>query len=136
MHTVFTPAEVAYLQSGPGLGRLSTIAPDGSLHVVPVGWRYDLDHGVIEIGGRDAAEFVATRKYRNARANPKVGFVVDDVLPPWQPRAVSISGSAETIDAASGTASRRAVIRITPTQIRSWGLQPATSPQPERPPRG
>lgn len=124
MHTQFTPDEIAYLQSRPGLGRLATIGPDGSPHVVPVGWRYDPDHAAIEIGGRNADEFVATRKYRNARTNHNVGFVVDDVVPPWQPRAVSISGHAETIDERSGTDERHTVIRITPTQIRSWGLEP------------
>jgi hypothetical protein len=35
--TVFTPAEVDYLQADRRLGRLATVGPDGTPHVAPVG---------------------------------------------------------------------------------------------------
>ena len=52
--------------------------------------------GHIDIGGRD---FAKSRKFRNVKANPRVAFVVDDVLPPWKPRCVQVRGLAEALDA-------------------------------------
>ncbi len=120
--SVFTDAERSYLEQGGHLGRLATVASDGTPHVVPVGWRYNADLDTIDIGGRDADEFVATRKFRNVKANPKVGFVVDDVLPPWRPRCVTIRGRAEAIDETDGSGGRTALIRITPEKVTSWGV--------------
>lgn len=120
--SAFTGAELAYLAEGDKLGRLATVDPDGTPHVVPLGWNYNPQHDTIDIGGRD---FAATRKFANARTNPAVGFVVDDVLPPWQPRAVQVRGHAEALDEATwpdGTP-RGAIIRITPTRVVSWGLE-------------
>jgi pyridoxamine 5'-phosphate oxidase family protein len=54
--------------------------------------------------------------------------VIDDVLPPWQPRGVEIRGIAQTFatggQALFGTnyAVDDALIRITPVQIIGWGL--------------
>jgi pyridoxamine 5'-phosphate oxidase family protein len=113
----FSTAELAYLQGERRLGRLATITPDGRPHLVPLGWSYNAEHGTIDISGRD---FAATRKFRNVRQNPNVAFIVDDVLPPWQPRCVTIQGRAEAIEpAATGG---EAMIRITPDKIVSWGL--------------
>lgn len=120
--SAFTDAELAYLAEGGNLGRLATVDAGGMPHVVPVGWRYDAERDAVEIGGRDAAEFAGTRKFHNVRANPKVAFVVDDVLPPWRPRAVLVRGRAEAIhdETPDGTAS--ALIRIAPDEVISWGL--------------
>ena len=57
--------------------------------------------------------------FRDVAANPKVAFVVDDVLPPWQPRSVMIQGSAEALESPD---SGEALIRITPRNVISWGL--------------
>ncbi len=84
--------------------------------MVPVGWSYNAELGTIDVSGRD---FAATKKFRNARANPHVAFVVDDVLPPWRPRCVTVQGTAKTVDA-SGDG--QAMIRIHPSRIISWGL--------------
>lgn len=59
---------------------------------------------------------------RDARlaANPKVAFVIDDVLPPFRPRCVMVQGTAQALDAeASG--GTEAMIRITPQKVTSWG---------------
>lgn len=117
--SAFTSAELGYLTE-PGarrLGRLATVDPTGAPHVVPVGWSYNPEHDTIDIGGRD---FANTRKFRNAVANPRVAIVVDDVLPPWQPRSVQVRGTAETLGAGAD-----AIIRITPTKVVSWGLDNA-----------
>ncbi len=120
--SVFSPQERAYLKQGGHLGRLATIARDGSPHVVPVGWRYNAELDTIDIGGRDAEEFVGTQKFRNVKANPRVGFVVDDVLPPWRPRCVTIRGRAEAIDETAASGERTSLIRITPEKVTSWGV--------------
>lgn len=119
--SVFSAAELAYLAEGNKLGRLATIAPDGAPHVVPVGYTYNPTTDTIDIGGRD---FAQTRKYANVTTNPWVCFVVDDVLPPWQPRCVQVRGQAAALPHATwpdGTP-REAIIRITPNKVVSWGL--------------
>lgn len=98
------------------------MAPDGTPHVVPVGWRYNRALDTIDIGGRDPDEFVATAKFRRVQTNPRVGFVVDDVLPPWRPRCVTVSGTAEAIDTADVSGDRTTLIRITPATVTSRGV--------------
>ena len=84
----FTPAEIEYLKS-QRLGRLATVNSKGEPHVVPVSFRYNAELDTIDIGGRNMA---STKKYRDAARQGKVAFVVDDVLPPWQPRGIEIAG--------------------------------------------
>ncbi len=115
--TRFTDAELAYLLGERRLGRLATANGSGQPHVVPVGWSYDAELGTIDVSGRG---FASTRKYRNAQANPWAAFVVDDVLPPWRPRCVTVQGVAETVEAPAGG---EALIRIHPRSIVSWGLE-------------
>jgi pyridoxamine 5'-phosphate oxidase family protein len=112
----FSPRELEYLLGERRLGRLATADADGRPHVVPVGWSYNADLGTIDISGRS---FAGTKKFRNAHANPHAAFVVDDVLPPWRPRCVTVQGSAETRDASE---EGQAMIRIRPSKIISWGL--------------
>lgn len=121
--SVFSDAELEYLAERGRLGRLATIDERGVPHVVPLGWRYNAELDGIDIGGRDPEEFARTRKFRNVQTNPHVAFVVDDVLPPWQPRSVMVRGTAEAIHTAPPDGSQpTALIRITPAEIISWGL--------------
>jgi pyridoxamine 5'-phosphate oxidase family protein len=119
----FTPQEISYLQS-QRLGRLATVNAAGEPHVVPVGFRFNPDLDTIDIGGHAIA---ASRKYRDAAQRSMVAFVVDDVLPPWQPRGIEIRGRAEAL-AEGGqeimASFDPALIRITPSRIISWGLDP------------
>ncbi len=121
--SAFSAAELAYL-SERRLGRLATIGPDGMPHVVPLGWTYNPVLDAIDIGGRD---FGRTRKFRNVQANQNVALVVDDVLPPWQPRGVLIRGRGQALPDAVGHDGKPTgpIIRITPTQVVSWGLDAA-----------
>ena len=112
----FSPVEPAYLRGERRLGRLATADAEGRPHVVPVGWSYDSDLGTIDVSGRS---FAATKKYRNVLVNPRAAFVVDDVLPPWRPRCVTVQGTAEAVEAPPGG---EAMIRIRPETIVSWGL--------------
>jgi pyridoxamine 5'-phosphate oxidase family protein len=118
--SVFSASELSYLAEGK-LGRLATIDPAGFPHVVPVGWQHNTELDTIDIGGRNPE---VTQKFHNAQREPKVAFVVDDVLPPWKPRCVMIRGTAETIP--SRGPDRGAIIRITPEKILSWGLDDPT----------
>ena len=111
--SVFNRSELAYLRSDPGLGRLATIGADGLPHVVPLGWSYNEELDTIDIGGRDIER---TQKFRNAAADPRVALLIDDVLPPWRPRAVLVRGHARTLEADG-----RPIIRVVPQHVSSWG---------------
>jgi pyridoxamine 5'-phosphate oxidase family protein len=116
----FSDAELRYLGESH-LGRLATVDPSGMPHVVPLGWTYNRQLGTIDIGGRNNAR---TRKYRNVHANHNAALVIDDVLPPWHPRAVMIRGHAQALDEAVDADGRPTgpIIRLTPRRITSWGL--------------
>jgi pyridoxamine 5'-phosphate oxidase family protein len=124
--SVFTENELAYLRD-QRLGRLATVRPDGSPQIAPVGFFYNAELDVIEIGGRFMSQ---TKKYRNILNNPHVSLVIDDVLPPWQPRGVEIRGIAQALPtggkdlfgAKASYAVDDAIIRIRPVQIVGWGL--------------
>jgi len=127
MHT-FTDRERAYLAT-QRLGRLATVDGRGRPHVVPTGFRFDPAENVIDLGGHDVA---ATKKFRDARANPEVAFVVDDLasIDPWRPRAIEIRGQAQTFTEGGerlGPGFGPAWIRITPTRVVAWGLDPVSS---------
>jgi pyridoxamine 5'-phosphate oxidase family protein len=124
--SVFTKAELGYLLGDRRLGRLATVGNDGTPHVVPVGWSYNPDLGSVDISGHN---FAATRKFRNAQDHPRAAFVVDDVLPPFQPRCVMIQGTAQALDAERG-GNAEAMIRIIPEKITSWGLETEPLPEP------
>lgn len=117
----FTPAEIEYLKS-QRLGRLATVNSKGEPHVVPVSFRYNAELDTIDIGGRNMAP---TKKYRDAARQGKVAFVVDDVLPPWQPRGIEIRGRAE-ISPTGGQeivpSFSSEIIRIYPVRIIGWGI--------------
>jgi pyridoxamine 5'-phosphate oxidase family protein len=112
----FTEAELAYLTGEPRLARLATVGLDGMPHIAPVGWSYNAELGTIDIGGHD---FARTKKFRDVARAGRAAIVVDDVLPPWQPRGVEVRGIAEAIDGPP------ALIRLRPRRIVSWGLESA-----------
>ncbi len=116
--SIFTAAELTYLNSGRRLGRVATVGADGTPHVTPVGWTYVPGAEVIEVTGHD---FATTKKYRDVSRTGRAAIVIDDVLPPWQPRGIEIRGTAE---ATPGAEPR---IRIRPERIVSWGLDDARS---------
>jgi pyridoxamine 5'-phosphate oxidase family protein len=117
--SVFSDAQIEYL-GGQRLGRLATVGQDGMPHVVPVAFRYNPDADTIDIGGHD---FAKRKKFRDVTRTGVAALVVDDVLPPWRPRAVEVRGEAVTLDT-GGKAIMDGfddpIIRITPTRIVSW----------------
>ncbi len=111
--SVFTDAELHYLRGERRLARLATVGRDGTPHVAPVGWSYNADHDAIDIGGYSLER---TKKYRDVRRTGRAAIVIDDVVPPWQPRGVEVRGRAEAIDQPTP------LIRLHPERIVSWGI--------------
>jgi len=110
---VFTEAELTYLRSERLLARIATVGPDGIPHITPVGWSLNTEDQTIEVGGIDLA---STKKFRDIARSHRAAIVMDDVLPPWQPRGIEIRGRAEAITDPAP------LIRIHPERIIAWGL--------------
>lgn len=126
--SVFTKEEIEYI-NGQKLGRLATVNANGKPQVAPVGFRYNAELDVIEVGGRFMSQ---TQKYKNLASNPSVSLVIDDVLPPWEVRGVEIRGEAERVTSGGSDffganyKADDAFIRIKPTKIIGWGLNKET----------
>ncbi|MCF2527331.1 PPOX class F420-dependent oxidoreductase [Yinghuangia soli] len=123
---IFSPAETAYLLS-QRLGRLATVAADGTLQNNPVAFKVNDILGTIDIRGYHLG---ATRKFRNVEVNPEVAFVVDDIAlyDPWTVRGIEIRGTAEALRGVDSTDKWTSpeVLRIHPRRIIVWGLDPDT----------
>ena len=117
----FTDIELEYLQTRR-LGRLATVNKNGEPQIAPVTFRYNAELDAIDIGGLNMVE---TQKFRNVARNGLASFVIDDVLPPFQPRGVEIRGHAEAFPDGGQSISATfspALIRLTPGRIISWNL--------------
>jgi pyridoxamine 5'-phosphate oxidase family protein len=117
----FTDIELEYLQT-QRLGRLATINKNGEPQIAPVTFRYYAELDTIDIGGLNMGE---TQKYRNVAHNGLASFVVDDVLPLFQPRGIEIRGHAQALPDGGQQISPNfspALIRLTPERILSWNL--------------
>lgn len=112
---VFTQKEAEYLKK-QRLGRLATVDATGEPHVVPVGFRFDPEIGVVEISGYRMSR---SRKYRDVRETGRAAFVVDDyeTEPSWRARGVETRGRAEAVSEG------RALIRLYPERVTSWGIE-------------
>jgi pyridoxamine 5'-phosphate oxidase family protein len=118
----FNDDEISYLAS-QRLGRLATVQADGTPQVNPVGFRYNPELESIDIGGYTMS---TSQKYRNVRRDPRVAFVVDDVVStdPWRVRCLEIRGMAEAVPDPSDpvAGSDTSLIRIRPHRIIGFGL--------------
>src|ERR1700744_2191820 len=119
-----TRHERDYLARQP-LGRLATVDSNGHPQNNPVGFDYDEDSGTIDIGGFSMG---TTRKFANVATTPFASLVVDDLVSrdPWTVRGLEIRGRAEAIRGQEprNSYSSPDVIRIYPSRIISWGLDP------------
>jgi pyridoxamine 5'-phosphate oxidase family protein len=91
-------------------------------HVAPVSFRYNPDTDTIDIGGHD---FARKKKYRDVQRTGIAASVVDDVLPPWRPRAVEMRGDAAAVESGGKAIMSQfddEIIRITSRRVISWGL--------------
>jgi pyridoxamine 5'-phosphate oxidase family protein len=90
-----------------------------------VGFRYNPDQDMIEIGGHGG--FRQRKKYRDVRQNRRVAIVIDDLASttPWRVRGIEIRGEADILDTGGqeiGPGFDPAMFRIRPRRIISWGL--------------
>jgi pyridoxamine 5'-phosphate oxidase family protein len=111
----FTDDQLSYLTGERRLGRIATVGADGTPHVAPVGWRYNAERVVIEVGGRGLEQ---TKKYRDVERSARAAIVIDDLasVDPWRPRGVEVRGHAEVVSQPAP------LIRIHPDRVVSWGL--------------
>jgi pyridoxamine 5'-phosphate oxidase family protein len=123
--SVFTDSEIHYLGE-LSLGRVVTVGPDGQPHATPVTFHFNAEEDAVDVGG---IAFGNTKKWRDARRNPKVTLLVDDVLSnPRRARALEVRGEAESHESGGETIHPRfpnfapEFLRIRPTRIVSWGL--------------
>ena len=131
----FTAVERDAFLSAPGVARLSSLNPDGTIHTVPVWFRFD---------GRDIVigTQLVTRKVRNIERDPNVTVLVDNQAPPFQgvliygraeldhddvvAKRVEIFGQHMPVEHAEGLATGLAsrytpvIIRVRPDRITSW----------------
>ncbi|MUM17011.1 PPOX class F420-dependent oxidoreductase [Mycobacterium sp. CBMA271] len=118
----FTPSERRFLRRQP-IGRLCTIGPGGAPQIRPIGVHLGPDGATIDVVGHNLA---LTQKWRNVIGNPRVAFIVDEVLSVRPPRAqgVEIRGTAEALPGQGSTDGGLSgdIIRITPHRIISWGI--------------
>ncbi len=117
----YTPNEQKFLAEA-GIGRLATVSPDGVVQNNPTNYRVNPD-GTIDIGGM---RMRTSRKYRNVEAGSRVSFVVDQQvsLDPYVIRGIEVRGTAAALDDEEPPFpnQERAVIRIHPDRIISWGI--------------
>jgi pyridoxamine 5'-phosphate oxidase family protein len=119
--SVFTDQEIDYL-AGQRLGRIATVGADGQPHVVPTSFRYNPEHDAIEVGGLRMSQ---TKKLRDVQRTGRASIVIDDVLPPWQPRMIEIRGTAVVLPSGGKALGERfedTIVRIQPKRIISFGI--------------
>lgn len=120
MTAPLSDAERRFLTSGVrALGRVATVGPDGTPHVVPSGWTYNAELGTLDVTGHSVEQ---TKKYRDVRRTGRAAIVIDGVddAAGWSPWAIELSGPADAVPGPP------AMIRIRPTRVRSWGLDGRT----------
>jgi pyridoxamine 5'-phosphate oxidase family protein len=119
--SVFTEKELDYL-AGQRLGRIATVGLDGQPHVVPTSFRYNPEHDAIDVGGLRMSQ---TKKLRDVQRTGRASIVIDDVLPPWQPRMIEVRGTAAVLPSggkAFGERFEDTIVRIQPRRIISFGI--------------
>jgi pyridoxamine 5'-phosphate oxidase family protein len=119
--SVFTDKEIEYI-AGQRLGRIATVGADGQPHVVPTSFRYNAEYDAIDVGGLHMSQ---TKKTRDVERTGRASIVIDDVLPPWQPRMIEVRGTAEVVPSggkAFGERFEDTIVRIRPTRIVAFGI--------------
>jgi pyridoxamine 5'-phosphate oxidase family protein len=124
--SAFTDLEIEYM-AGQRLGRVATVGADGQPHVVPTTFRYNAEQDAIDVGGMRMSQ---TKKTRDVQRTGRASIVIDDVLPPWQPRMIEVRGTAEVIATggkAFGDNFEDTIVRIRPARIIAFGIDPGDS---------
>jgi pyridoxamine 5'-phosphate oxidase family protein len=121
---MLSDAEQRFLTRQPR-GHLSTIGPDGTPQVKPLGFAYNAALGTIDIAGFNMGR---SAKYRNIQANPRVAFVVDEVTEESMEGAhfLEIRGTAEAVMGRGSADGHLApeIIRIHPRRVIAYNVDP------------
>jgi pyridoxamine 5'-phosphate oxidase family protein len=110
------------------IGHLATVGKSGKPHVVPAGYHFDAERGVIKIGAHVLPERGQERLYvRHLKNNPLVAFVVDDLTtePAWRPRGVTVKGTVKLHSEGGevlGPGFGPNWVEIVPDWLSSWGI--------------
>lgn len=123
--SIFTPAELEYLQS-QRLCRMATAGDNQQPHVTPVAFRYNADTNTFDIAGHGG--FTRRKKWRDLQANPQIALVIDDIasVNPWKVRGIEIRGTVELLSSGGDTVIPGAdpdMIHVTPKRVVSWGIE-------------
>jgi pyridoxamine 5'-phosphate oxidase family protein len=124
--SAFTDKEIEYM-AGQRLGRIATVGVDGQPHVVPTSFSYNPEHDAIDVGGMRMS---TTKKLRDVQRTGRASIVIDDVLPPWQPRMLEIRGIASVVEAGGKAINDRfedTIVRIKPARIIAYGIDSSDS---------
>src|SRR4029077_16296050 len=87
-------------------------------------------HDAIDVGGLRMSQ---TKKLRYVQRTGRASIVIDDVLPPWQPRMIEVRGTATVIPLggkAFGERFEDTIVRIRPTRIIAFGIDPVDTANP------
>ena len=114
----FTPNQLEYIKS-QHMARIGTASIHGEPDVAAVG--FDFDGQYFYVGEHQGMN---SRKFRNARENPKASLVIDDVLSlnPWKSRMLKIRGPVEIVER-KGYMGTGNYLRISPEHKSSFGLE-------------
>jgi pyridoxamine 5'-phosphate oxidase family protein len=72
-----------------------------------------------------------TKKLRDVQRSGRASIVIDDVLPPWQPRMIEVRGTAVVVPTGGKALNERfedTIVRIQPTRIISFGIDSGEMP--------
>lgn len=122
--SVFTEAELQKLRAGK-LGRLATVGADGQPHLVPLTYTFNEAEDAVDVGGFG---FGASKKWRDARRNPKVTFVLDESAG-GTAYGIELRCVAEVHETGGETINPRfpgfdpQFLRLRPNRVVSWGVE-------------
>jgi pyridoxamine 5'-phosphate oxidase family protein len=123
---IFSEAELRYVAEHR-VGRLATVAPDGTPHNKPVSYHFNADLGTFDIHGFGMEK---SAKYRNVATHPAVALVIDDRTGdgPFDVRMLEIRGRAEQTEIVHGPDAHPGasphIIRIHPRRVISLNIDP------------
>jgi pyridoxamine 5'-phosphate oxidase family protein len=99
--------------------------PDGKPQVRPTSYRYNAEHGSIDVGGYRMKD---TQKYRNVAAGSWAALVIDEIVSyqPWEVKGIEVRGDAEVLGGQEPylPGFTGDIVRIHPRRVLSWSVDP------------
>jgi pyridoxamine 5'-phosphate oxidase family protein len=126
--SVFTDKELGRLL-GSRLARIATVGRDGQPHVVPLTFTVNEAEDAIDVGG---IGFGSSKKWRDAVANPKVTFLLDESSG-GEAYGIEMRCRAEVHETGGEKINPKfpgfdpQFLRLRPFRIVSWGVEVPSS---------